>query len=228
MDTAGRYSPVTRDRSGSALDDLAERGLARHYSPENEIQGANPCSADEKPASPKPPPLAVGEILEFEAAGLTPEMAAEARLEHGPNKLPSSEVPVWRQMLGLLTQPMALMMWTAAAIELLIENYPDCAILLGIILVSASISFYEMRKSGNAVAALQGSIKPKATVKRPGTGWQVVDAKELVPGDTVLLGAGSAVPAASTRASSPSTRPRSPVSLCRSRSTATKTPPRTP
>ena len=122
-------------------------------------------------------------------------MAAEARLEHGPNKLPSSEVPVWRQVLGLLTQPMALMMWIAAAIELLIENYPDCAILLGIILVNASISFYEMRKSGNAVAALQGSIKPKATVKRPGIGWLVVDAEELVPGDTVLLAAGSAVPA---------------------------------
>jgi H+-transporting ATPase len=44
------------------------------------------------------------------------------------------------------------------------------------------------------VAALKASLKPSATVKRDGS-WQNIDAKFLVPGDMVLLGAGSAVPA---------------------------------
>ena len=150
---ASEASPPTRGRSGSKLDELAERGLARHSPPEKQPEQGQGAAEDQQM-----PPLALDDILEFEAAGLTLAKAEEARLEHGPNKLPSSEVPVWRQVVGLLTQPMALMMWIAAAIELLIENYPDCGILLGIILVNASISFYEMRKSGNAVASVPNAI----------------------------------------------------------------------
>lgn len=53
---------------------------------------------------------------------------------------------------------------------------------------------YETIKAADAVAALKASLKPTATVKRDGS-WQNIDAKMLVPGDMVLLGAGSAVPA---------------------------------
>ncbi len=49
-------------------------------------------------------------------------------------------------------------------------------------------------KAADAVAALKASLKPTATCKRDGK-WQVIDAKQLVPGDLVLLGAGSSVPA---------------------------------
>lgn len=55
-------------------------------------------------------------------------------------------------------------------------------------------SFYETNKAGNAIAALKSSLKPKATAKRDGV-WKVLDAALLVPGDTVMLGSGSAVPA---------------------------------
>jgi H+-transporting ATPase len=67
-------------------------------------------------------------------------------------------------------------------------------ILLFIQFANASISFYESNKAGNAIAALKSSLKPAATVKRDGK-WQVIDATLLVPGDTVLLGSGSAIPA---------------------------------
>ena len=49
-------------------------------------------------------------------------------------------------------------------------------------------------KAADAVAALKASLKPIATVKRDGK-WQTTDAIMLVPGDLVLLGAGSSVPA---------------------------------
>lgn len=55
-------------------------------------------------------------------------------------------------------------------------------------------SYYETTKAGDAVAALKASLKPLATVKRDGK-WQNMDASLLVPGDLVLLGSGSAVPA---------------------------------
>lgn len=53
---------------------------------------------------------------------------------------------------------------------------------------------YETIKAADAVAALKASLKPVATARRDGK-WQNLDAKELVPGDMVLLGAGSAIPA---------------------------------
>lgn len=53
---------------------------------------------------------------------------------------------------------------------------------------------YETVKAGDAVAALKASLKPMATCKRDGQ-WSNMDATLLVPGDLVLLAAGSAVPA---------------------------------
>jgi H+-transporting ATPase len=70
----------------------------------------------------------------------------------------------------------------------------DMCILLTIQFANASISFYEITKAGNAVAALKSSLKATATCKRDGR-FQVLDASLLVPGDTVLLASGSAVPA---------------------------------
>ena len=86
------------------------------------------------------------------------------------------------------------MLWTAAIVERSLGNNAGMGVLLGIQLVTAAFSLYETSKAGNAVAALKASLKPLATVKRDGK-WQNMDAGALVPGDLVMLGAGSAVPA---------------------------------
>ena len=67
-------------------------------------------------------------------------------------------------------------------------------ILLAIQFINAFIGFYETTKAGNAIAALKSSIKPTATCKRNGE-WNIINAGLLVPGDTVLLGSGSTIPA---------------------------------
>jgi magnesium-transporting ATPase (P-type) len=82
----------------------------------------------------------------------------------------------------------------AIIIEVAIANYLDMGILLVIQFVNASISFYETSKAGNAIAALKSSLKPTTTCK-PNGKWAVMDAGLLVPGITVLLGSGSAIPA---------------------------------
>jgi H+-transporting ATPase len=89
---------------------------------------------------------------------------------------------------------MPIILWIAAIIEGVIENFADMGILLGIQFVNAAISFHETTQAGNAVAALKASLKPSATVKRDGK-WQNINAALIVPGDLVLLAAGSAVPA---------------------------------
>lgn len=86
------------------------------------------------------------------------------------------------------------MIWIAVIIEIAISNYLDMGILLLIQFSNAFISYYETTKAGDAVAALKSSLKPTATCKRDGK-WQNMDAALIVPGDLVLLGSGSAIPA---------------------------------
>jgi H+-transporting ATPase len=50
--------------------------------------------------------------------------------EFGRNELPDNAIPKWYIFVPLLWQPMPLMIWFAAFIELAISNYPDMGILL--------------------------------------------------------------------------------------------------
>ena len=130
----------------------------------------------------------------YNHSGLTSE-EAERRLEkYGKNELPETIIPKWYIFVSQLWQPMPIMIWIAAIIEAAIENYIDMAILFFILFANASIGFYEITKAGDAVAALKKSLKPTATVKRDGK-FAVIDATYVVPGDLVLLGSGSAIPA---------------------------------
>jgi H+-transporting ATPase len=126
--------------------------------------------------------------------GLTSEEAAKRLEEYGRNELPETVEPKWLLFVKQFWAPMPIMIWIAIIIELAIQNYLDMGILLAIQFTNASISFYESNKAGNAIAALKSSLKPTATCKRDGK-FDVIDAGLLVPGDTVLLGSGSAVPA---------------------------------
>ena len=130
----------------------------------------------------------------FNSEGLSTNEAKERLLRYGPNQLPEKSVPKWYIFVSQLWQPMPVMIWIAVIIEAGIQNWPDMAILLVIQFANASIGFYEITKAGDAVAALKNALKPMATAKRDGR-WVNIDAAELVPGDTVLLASGSAVPA---------------------------------
>ena len=126
--------------------------------------------------------------------GLSSEQAKELLAKYGPNELPEKIDPKWLVFCRLLWQPMPVMIWIAIVIELSIANFLDAGILLAIQFTNASISFYETNKAGNAIAALKNSLRPMATCKRDGK-FQEIDARLLVPGDTVLLASGAAVPA---------------------------------
>ena len=86
------------------------------------------------------------------------------------------------------------MIWVAIVILVLIGNTLDAIILYTIQFTNAAVSLYEMTKAGDAVAALQHSLQPTATVKRNST-WETISATLLVPGDTILLSSGVNVPA---------------------------------
>lgn len=125
--------------------------------------------------------------------GLTSAQAKELLAKYGKNQLPEKTVSKWYLFFSQLWQPMPVMIWIAAAVEIVLRNYMDAGILIAINMSNAFLSFYETTKAGDAVAALKASLKPTATCMRDGHWDPQFDARYLVPGDLVELSAGCAV-----------------------------------
>ena len=134
--------------------------------------------------------------IPFHSDGLTSDEAERRLQQYGANSIPKSIVRSKFHLYctQLFGSPMPIMIWIAIVILVLIGNILDAILLCIIQFTNATISFYEMNKAGDAVAALQHSLQPTATVKRNGV-WDTIPATLLVPGDTVLLGSGSNIPA---------------------------------
>ncbi|KIY97910.1 H+-transporting ATPase [Monoraphidium neglectum] len=126
--------------------------------------------------------------------GFTTAEAEALIQEWGRNELEEKTTPKWLIFLKMLIQPMPIMIWIAIIIMLALEHWIDFAILMAIQFINAFLGWYETVKAADAVAALKASLKPTATCKRDGQ-WQNLDAANLVPGDLVLLAAGSSIPA---------------------------------
>ena len=90
-------------------------------------------------------PLYMDDKFEY-SHGLTSH-ESEARLAiHGPNCLPEKVIPKWYIFVSQLWEPMPIMIWIAAIVEVAIENYPDFGILLAIQFINAGLGFYEIVK----------------------------------------------------------------------------------
>jgi Mg2+-importing ATPase len=89
--------------------------------------------------------------------------------------------------------PIILILAFAASISFFLHDPTDGIIILSIILVSGLLGFWQEKGAVDAVQKLLSLVKVKAQVMRDGKPVEV-GVEELVPGDLVLLSAGSSVP----------------------------------
>jgi Mg2+-importing ATPase len=132
--------------------------------------------------------------------GSTPEGLsadeARARLQRmGPNALaPRRRATALTAFLRQFRSPLVLILLFAAAVSAIAADWTDAAIVIVIVVASATLTFYQEHTAGNAVDALRARVTIKATVLRDGKP-ELVPAEDVVPGDVVLLSAGSLIPA---------------------------------
>ena len=127
------------------------------------------------------------------------EREAKSRLEDlGPNELAAPEGPgLLRRLLEQLKDPMILVLLGAAGLSLAAsggEDWLDGFIILVIVAVNAVISINQEDHAQQALEELRQMSAPKARVMRDGAA-KTIPARELVPGDVILLEAGDQVPA---------------------------------
>ncbi|MGH8946020.1 MAG: cation-translocating P-type ATPase, partial [Acidimicrobiia bacterium] len=135
-------------------------------------------------------------LPDIEAVGLSEAEAARRLAEVGPNELPPERLVRWYQRsLAQLVDPMAILLLGAAAVSgLVLEERVDAVAILTIVLLNAAIGAIQEGRAARALAALRTMEAPSAAVVRGGR-VKRVPARDLVPGDLVLLSEGDRVPA---------------------------------
>lgn len=127
--------------------------------------------------------------------GLT---AAEARArlsQFGSNALPETKAPsVVLIFLRQFLSPLIYILLAAAVVSLVLSDVNDALFIGVVLLINGIIGTAQEYSAGQAAAALRKLEQPHATVVRDGV-QREIDARDLVPGDVVLLEAGGWVPA---------------------------------
>jgi Ca2+-transporting ATPase len=121
---------------------------------------------------------------------------AEARLAaHGPNELePPRRVSVLTSVIEAATEPFVVVLAIAGALAVLLGEVRDgLLILAGLVPIVGADVVTEFRAE-RALEELRSAAAPLAAVRRDGVPEEI-RARELVPGDVVLLRVGDVVPA---------------------------------
>ncbi len=133
--------------------------------------------------------------LKSSRKGLSEEEARQRLSDYGPNKLPEQEKT---NILALIIKQfkdfLVLILVIAAVISWISGKMVDVYVIIGVILVNATIGFIQEYRAEKAVKALKSLIKQEALVIRDGKS-KTVESVNLVPGDIVKLDEGNSVPA---------------------------------
>ena len=144
------------------------------------------------------PAAGLGAALSSGPEGLASPEAARRLALGGPNAIePARRRPAIVLFLRQLASPLVLVLLAATAVSASLGQLADAGIVLGIVLGSAVLSFVQEWRAGVAIETLQARLSVRAKVVRDGAPREV-PAEEVVPGDVVLLAAGSLVPADGT------------------------------
>jgi Ca2+-transporting ATPase len=127
--------------------------------------------------------------------GLSDETAAKRLEEIGPNELVErgTKSP-WKILWEQLTGIMVVILIVSALVSFFLEEYTDTVIIMIIVVLNALLGFTQEYRAEQAMAALKKMAVPHVRVRRNGTIHEIL-ARELVPGDLVLLEAGNVIPA---------------------------------
>ena len=127
--------------------------------------------------------------------GLTTAQARDALQQYGPNELTEKPRPGFLALLwGQFNNYLVIILIVAAALAFSLGEVVDAIAILCIVVLNAVIGVVQESKAEQALAALQKLAAPNAQVLRDGHQITLA-ARELVPGDIVLLEAGNYVPA---------------------------------
>jgi len=132
--------------------------------------------------------------LETAPEGLKEAEARERLQRYGLNLLkPARRSDALTLFFGQFKSPIILILILAAGLSFVLQDPVDALIILGIVLVSGLLGYWQERGAADAIKKLLAVVQIKATVWRDGAP-QELPVEEIVPGDIIQLTAGDVIP----------------------------------
>lgn len=127
--------------------------------------------------------------------GLSQPEAATRLLKYGANDLPEPQPPsILKLFLSQFTSVIVWVLIGAAVVSGLLEDWLDAAAIMAIVFLNGLLGFVQEFRAERSLAALRKMSVSLARVIREGV-VRSIPARELVPGDLILLESGDRVPA---------------------------------
>lgn len=140
--------------------------------------------------------------LESAPLGLSLEEAKVRLDRYGPNELvQTTRISPLKILLSQFTDVLVIVLIVAAIISAVLglssgesAELLDAALIVVIVILNATLGFFQEYRAERSLQALKALAAPKAHVLRDGEPT-AVPARDLVPGDVIVLAAGDRVPA---------------------------------
>jgi P-type Ca2+ transporter type 2C len=127
--------------------------------------------------------------------GLSESEAKKLLKKYGPNTfITKKKTPLIVSFLEEFTDLMVIILIIAALIAGIAGELADAGVILFIVILNATIGFFQKYKAEKALEALKNMLAPHAKVIRDGETMEIA-ATDLVPGDIIILAEGDSVPA---------------------------------
>ncbi|MEI8196016.1 MAG: plasma-membrane proton-efflux P-type ATPase [Phycisphaerae bacterium] len=153
------------------------------------------------PAATKAPDFATASVPDTLAAlhvnpdsGLTHAEVVVRQKENGYNEVAETKGHPALQFLRKFWGISAWMLELIMVLSAVLEKYSDLVVVGALLVVNAILSFTQEHRAAGVVETLRRRLQVSARVLREAN-WQVIPARELVPGDIVRVRPGDIIPA---------------------------------
>jgi P-type Ca2+ transporter type 2C len=157
-----------------------------------------PSATLQEPPAPPWHTLSVPEVctrLRSSAEGLTGIEAARRVAEHGPNELRAARpISPWTILLEQFKNILIVVLLVATALSSFLGHGIEAIAITVIVLFAVLLGFVQEYRAERSLEALRQMAAPTATVLRDGEETALA-ARDLAPGDVVILRAGNRIPA---------------------------------
>jgi plasma-membrane proton-efflux P-type ATPase len=160
-----------------------------------------PSAAPGKPADTKPPDIASASVPDTLASlkvnpdtGLAHADVDTRRKENGYNEVAEKKDHPVLKFLKKFWGISAWMLELIMVLSAVLGKYSDLIVVGALLVINAVLGFMQEQRAAGVVAALRKRLQVNARVRRD-SNWQVIPARELVPGDVVRVRPGDIIPA---------------------------------
>ncbi len=134
-------------------------------------------------------------LLQSDPTGLTSTEAARRLAQYGPNELQETRrISPWAILLEQFKNILIIILLIAVGLSAILGHGVESIAIAVIVLFAVGLGFIQEYRAERAIEALRQMAAPTATVLRDGDDVEL-PARNLVPGDVILLEVGDRVPA---------------------------------